>query len=936
MLGGGGRTKTQEIGQTSDKIIHNELTNKKVNSINDNKAININDYNNIENNNSNNIDKIYKINKVNYKNCNSNIDTYNKLVTKKNNTFIKTALLIVSWLFVVVLSIFVLCSANANSNMNKLNTPNNAIAVGSTTDDGTTASSFAGGTGDPDDPYQIATPMQLRLLSIDSSYWADSFIQTANITYTTDSWNPIGNATTKFTGNFNGGGYVIKFDKQISFSNFTGKLYSGLFGYVQQGELLNISVKWESGINASVDLSGIDDIEPEDMQKAGNYNAYVGGIVGYAINENIYNCQLSVGEIIVQGNVNNIYGGSGWVYAGGIVGYAVSNSIIKGCKNAGMVSASANVNPPSWDPYGAENAFAYSGGIVGYGECNMYNCLNLGETDADSRSTTYGENLYSYSGGIAGVLNGGAIYNSYNAGNCSVSGSYYFYLGGIASVAESVSIVNCFNVGGFEPSGIALMAGISGNASGIIQNCFNTGDVSNYYGDYGNSSGIYRGTATAENCQFSSPNEEDNIDGTTYNADLTSNLFQQENTFTNSENNMWHSSSYWDFTNEWNIDTREGISESERVNSGYPYLRAMEEYAITYTAGEGTGDEKLIYYGLKSSSPQATLPNGTASEIEFVAPDGMAFDCWVDESAQTYQSGQQVTLTENLVLTAQWKVPYIDFNIALDFNGGKGGTVTQLEVKQSVPQKTQFATNELPTRSGYTFNGYYTSQTNGTMYVNSAGQVVKTNTSDYLTQIPTLYAQWVANTYTIVFNSNGGQGQTMQSMSMTYDTPKNLTKNAYSRDDYTFIGWATTKERADSGQVDYVDEAQVNIVTTNNDTITLYAVWKSNYVGVTFNITTNVGVIFNVYDSDNNFVQQIYIGKSKNNAEQTISTQLLKGKTYTIRMSAFSSANITLDSINSMSGVSMSGRTLTIIVNESSNTITMNVSGYTFGNGIIV
>ena len=130
MLGGGGRSKTQERGQTSEKIIHNELTYNKVNSINANKAININDYNNIENNNSNNIDKIYKINKIDCKNHNSNIDSYNNLVTKKNNKHIKTALLIVSWLFVVILSIFVLYSVNLNDkSTNQLN-PNNAIAVG--------------------------------------------------------------------------------------------------------------------------------------------------------------------------------------------------------------------------------------------------------------------------------------------------------------------------------------------------------------------------------------------------------------------------------------------------------------------------------------------------------------------------------------------------------------------------------------------------------------------------------------------------------------------------------------------------------------------------------------------------------------------------------------------------------------------------------------
>lgn len=54
-----------------------------------------------------------------------------------------------------------------------------------------------------------------------------------------------------------------------------------------------------------------------------------------------------------------------------------------------------------------------------------------------------------------------------------------------------------------------------------------------------------------------------------------------------------------------------------------------------------------------------------------------------------------------------------------------------------------------PTRSGYKFNGWYSSSSGGTE-VGKGGDTY-TNT-DY----PTIYAQWTADTYTISYNANGG------------------------------------------------------------------------------------------------------------------------------------------------------------------------------------
>lgn len=90
----------------------------------------------------------------------------------------------------------------------------------------------------------------------------------------------------------------------------------------------------------------------------------------------------------------------------------------------------------------------------------------------------------------------------------------------------------------------------------------------------------------------------------------------------------------------------------------------------------------------------------------------------------------------------------------------------------------------------------------------------------------TYKANGVANTYTVVYNANGGTGTTTNS-SHTYETSKALTTNSFSKFGYNFRGWATTLERAQAGTVDYADGASVkNLTTTHQGIVNLYAVWE--------------------------------------------------------------------------------------------------------------
>ena len=142
-----------------------------------------------------------------------------------------------------------------------------------------------------------------------------------------------------------------------------------------------------------------------------------------------------------------------------------------------------------------------------------------------------------------------------------------------------------------------------------------------------------------------------------------------------------------------------------------------------------------------------------------------------------------------------------------------------------------------PTRTGYTFSGWYTEKDGGDKVEN--GKVISSDI--------TLYAHWTPITYTVSYDGNGGSGTTADSKH-TYDVAQKLTPNGFERkftvtfnynDDETaataatatsaFNGWA----KSASGAVEYADGASViNLTSENGGTVTLYAKWTDASVDV--------------------------------------------------------------------------------------------------------
>ena len=129
--------------------------------------------------------------------------------------------------------------------------------------------------------------------------------------------------------------------------------------------------------------------------------------------------------------------------------------------------------------------------------------------------------------------------------------------------------------------------------------------------------------------------------------------------------------------------------------------------------------------------------------------------------------------------------------------------------------------DNLPTKTGYTFKGYFTSETD---HIEENKIIDNLGNLKYNEQLNTknkVYPYMKANEYTIKYDCNGGTG-TIENSHHTYDVEANLTSNNCKRKGYKFEGWAVSK----TGSKTYSNSQSVkNLTAIDNETVTLFAVW---------------------------------------------------------------------------------------------------------------
>lgn len=174
-------------------------------------------------------------------------------------------------------------------------------------------------------------------------------------------------------------------------------------------------------------------------------------------------------------------------------------------------------------------------------------------------------------------------------------------------------------------------------------------------------------------------------------------------------------------------------------------------------------------------------------------------------SNSSYVSGTKYSAAAVVSVAAK---PY--HTVTYNVTGGTGAPANQIKwYSESITLSTT-----KPTKTGHTFLNWCTNTTNtGTKY--NPGDEYSSNANLLL------YAIWSPNTYTVTYNANGGTGAP-SAQTKTYDVDLTLSTTKPTRTNYNFLGWSTS---ADGGVV-YESGAKY----TNNNAVTLYAVWEVAYI----------------------------------------------------------------------------------------------------------
>ena len=230
-------------------------------------------------------------------------------------------------------------------------------------------------------------------------------------------------------------------------------------------------------------------------------------------------------------------------------------------------------------------------------------------------------------------------------------------------------------------------------------------------------------------------------------------------------------------------------------------------YTVTLDRQSGSGGSTSATATYGSAMPSITVPTRTGYTFGgYYTSTGGGGTQYYTASGTSVRTWDRTSAT---TLYAKWTAN--TYTVTLDRQSGSGGSSSVTVTYDSdMPSITP------PTRSNYTFGGYYTSTGgSGTQYYTASGASAR---KWDITANTTLYAKWTINTCTVSFNANGGTG-TMTPQTVTIGSSTAITPCAFTRDGYAFMGWATSS----GGSVVYTDGVSG---TFSTDT-TLYAVWSS-------------------------------------------------------------------------------------------------------------
>jgi uncharacterized protein (TIGR02145 family)/uncharacterized repeat protein (TIGR02543 family) len=210
----------------------------------------------------------------------------------------------------------------------------------------------------------------------------------------------------------------------------------------------------------------------------------------------------------------------------------------------------------------------------------------------------------------------------------------------------------------------------------------------------------------------------------------------------------------------------------------------------------------------------ATDKDGKLYSLPIPTKEGYDFKGWSTAKTDGKTVTTSTVFSKDAAIYAQWALSIY----TIKFNAN-GGTVTPDSGLTGVGWKLTLAALPIPTKEGYTFDGWFTTATGGEAV--TIGKIYSANT--------TIYAHWTVipppETYVITFNAEGGA--VSPSNGATGEDGKLAALPTPTKEGYTFDGWFTA---ATGG-------TKVELSTVFPADATIYARWTLITYTITFDAT---------------------------------------------------------------------------------------------------
>lgn len=660
------------------------------------------------------------------------------------------------------------------------------------------------GAGTVDNPYKIYNEEDLKYVHnhLDSHYELESDIEL------TEEWIPIGTTENPFTGAFNGKNHKIT-NLQINDSTLE---YAGLFGYVKDSDDHQTYIK-----NIYLENPNI------IAQK------YVGGLIGgININQTGTKTALIDSIYIIGGSIEG-------EYANGLVadisGYKkltinniFSSATIKGKSYSSLIRFSSNQynsnngtsisNIQNIGVMLDNNVSYYKTSLISANYSYYYNISNYISTGYSKKNTTINQ---FYDTPIHNI-----DYNYSNNGYAlSRSDSTYEFPNIIKKVSDITELKNTdkYSEWGEDFNTYWEIAEVDG-----IKRIPILKGVDLDYTDSINDINIEFGNDISLSDYLSSKIITRRLKVTTDNDDI----IKISEKYNNSEA----------YPYEIIISPLKSGTATMHVISDYDGF----ENDVTITVYKT--ELKITYHNDSDTSVQ-TITNGSTVNLtkNTFEKEWYTFIGWntkADGTGTSYVDEQEVTITDDLDLYAQWERNTV--KISFDANGGiLDGTDAMEDIIVPV---SDYMTVSVPyskfIKKGYKMSSWNTKPDgSGERYL--TGGVI-TPTDDII-----LYAQWEPNSYSVAYYYLFKDVQTLINKEMlTYDVESELKEAYLAEDGYKFAYWGT---KADGTGMNYLANQKVKNLTEDTETINLYTIYEP----ITYNI------VFNSNNENNDITEQSLI-----------------------------------------------------------------------------